>query len=384
MRNDKKVIIITHNKLPDLDAGAVRLMSFLKMFVSLGYYVQAISLGDFSESYDYYSFVSLGARSHSRFKRLLARLIFGLRVSRILKKNPFDVCLYTQVNLSTQKIIKKYCKKYNAKLFYDCVEWFTPDEFKLGFLSPSYRNNIRYNTKIVNKGHIVISISKYLHNYFGSKGIKTVYIPAILDEKDYERYEKEKAVSDSAVSFLYAGSPGKKDQLDIIIRAFLMLDDYYYSRYKFYILGCTEESFFDSYPYLGPAYQAKKHNIVFMGRVGRKEVLDTYKSCDFSVFLRNRNKLFAKAGFPTKFAESMMMCTPVITNLSSNLGDYLTDGKNGFVVNDNSSEALKLVIEKTMSLGHEKIMNMFMEAKKTARNFFDYHLYSQQLFDALK
>ena len=44
------------------------------------------------------------------------------------------------------------------------------------------------------------------------------------------------------------------------------------------------------------------------------------------------------AGFPTKFAEAISCGTAVIANATSDLPQYLTNGKNGYLVDENQLE----------------------------------------------
>jgi hypothetical protein len=69
-----------------------------------------------------------------------------------------------------------------------------------------------------------------------------------------------------------------------------------------------------------------------MGRIPRPQVLEELSKADFTVLMRSEEQRYAKAGFPTKFVESLATATPVIANSTSDLGMYLKDGENGYVV----------------------------------------------------
>lgn len=47
------------------------------------------------------------------------------------------------------------------------------------------------------------------------------------------------------------------------------------------------------------------------------------------------------AGFPTKFVESITAGTPVLTNQTSDLADYLVEGEIGFWLVDDIADSLK-------------------------------------------
>ena len=87
-----------------------------------------------------------------------------------------------------------------------------------------------------------------------------------------------------------------------------------------------------------------------------------------------------KAGGPTKCVESMSWCTPIIATLTSNIGDYLKDGVNGFVVSDDNP--LSSVFDLVASLPSEKVLEM----KKECRMFkgFDYRRYKNEFMEICK
>lgn len=69
--------------------------------------------------------------------------------------------------------------------------------------------------------------------------------------------------------------------------------------------------------------------------------------------------------------ESITCCTPVIATLTSNISDYLKDGKNGFVVDD--SHSLDDVFGLISKLSPSEIIQM----KEACKNctVFDYREY---------
>jgi glycosyltransferase involved in cell wall biosynthesis len=98
--------------------------------------------------------------------------------------------------------------------------------------------------------------------------------------------------------------------------------------------------------------------------------LDYLKRADYTIFLRDNN-LICTAGFPTKFSESIACGTPVLTNLTSDLGIYLQKGKNGFALDMSSYSGLVESIYEALTVSREQINNM----KEWCRNerTFDYH-----------
>lgn len=76
----------------------------------------------------------------------------------------------------------------------------------------------------------------------------------------------------------------------------------------------------------------------FYTNVKREQLINAIMHSDFSILLRNSDEEFAKAGFPTKISESLFYGVPPITNISSDLNDYLIDKYNSIIVEDAINE----------------------------------------------
>ncbi|MDX1701156.1 MAG: hypothetical protein R3250_11085, partial [Melioribacteraceae bacterium] len=75
--------------------------------------------------------------------------------------------------------------------------------------------------------------------------------------------------------------------------------------------------------------------------------------------------------------------TPVIANITSDLGEFLHDGIEGFVCHDESAEAFAECLNRAMMLSDKKLSDMRMAALEQARISFDYHNYSETLSNFL-
>jgi glycosyltransferase involved in cell wall biosynthesis len=96
---------------------------------------------------------------------------------------------------------------------------------------------------------------------------------------------------------------------------------------------------------------------VFYGCLQREKVIEIIQKSDFTIFARDVNRV-TLAGFPTKLAESFSLGTPVVTNPTSNISKYIKQGKNGFVAEDCSIEALRIVILQALQLSNEDLIRM--------------------------
>lgn len=377
----KKVLLITTDRYPNGDAGSVRQYSFAKLYKELGYEVTVVGLGNCTnyqlETSGGISYISLRSAQNTLTARVKNYVGFKSRLKRFLSN--YGNCEYINVvsiPVNALFFIKKYAKKYNIKLIHDSVEWYSPEQFKNGRFSIPYIIKDKYNTKWIDKQFSVIAISSFLEKHFKSRGINTVRIPVIMDISAMpceKRTDKDKTV------FLYAGSPGKKDYLAEIIKGFAMLPQELLTRAELQILGISKEQMTVLCGVEESVVEYMGNSLVCLGRVPREEVLKQLSGADFTVLLRSETQRYAKAGFPTKVVESLATATPVITNLTSDLGLYLKDGYNGIISKDCSPIEFSKAVEKAITLTASEKKQMYTNARKTAEEHFDYKLYGKTL-----
>ena len=110
--------------------------------------------------------------------------------------------------------------------------------------------------------------------------------------------------------------------------------------------------------------------ISFRGRVTHEESIKELVKADFSIFIRDKNRL-TNAGFPTKFVESITCSTPVITSESSDLADYYKESNLGVLIKNSSVNELKMTLESIF-----KNQNMFNKSSYKFDNYmFNYTNY---------
>lgn len=95
-------------------------------------------------------------------------------------------------------------------------------------------------------------------------------------------------------------------------------------------------------------------NVMFLRRVSQDLIPAYYKKADFMVLLRETNRK-SMAGFPTKFAESMTVGVPVITNATSDLAKHVINGKTEFLVEGMITRVCFLRYEVLYSLSERRI-----------------------------
>lgn len=372
----KNVLFITLDKYPNGDAGSVRTHAIARILQVLEYKITVAGMGDttnfeFREEDDI-SYISLRFNAYDIFSRIKGRLQYHKNVKRKLFNGEtlWDVIVVSDVSKRTLTFLKKYAKENAIVLIHDCVEWYSPEQFSLGRFHPVYIKKDRLNRRYIDKSIRVIAISTYLENYFKNKGIFTMRIPVIMN---INQIAYNKKTDPNKLVFVYAGSPGKKDYLDVVVKAFANVQNS--SSYELKLIGITKEQLVTQCG-VHPSYVDKLgDNLCCTGRIARLQVLEELSKADFTVLMRSEKQRYAKAGFPTKFVESLATATPVIANVTSDLKMYLKNGDNGYIVADETSDALTLVLSQAMELSYEERCKMQQLARITAETYFDYYKY---------
>ena len=213
-----------------------------------------------------------------------------------------------------------------------------------------------------------------------------IVVPATCDASEAKWQQgaakaKAKAGEFDGITLIYAGNPARKDAVHYAINAVQRLIDEG-ENLRFLIVGAERERYLKNYSDLLSKKELSER-IKFLGRVPQDEVPSYYALADFMVLLREPTRK-SNAGFPTKFSESFTSGTPVIANLTSDLGRYLKDGETGFVVSGPSVEAIYRTLKGlVIGLRREQIVKMKDNVKVSAENL-DYHAYVEPLRDFME
>ena len=336
----KRVLYIGGFELPDKNAAAQRVMANGKLLRMMGYDVSFIGVTKekgFQQIDSYEGFNSMSIEYPTNTKKWLYYILIFVPFDVIRSYNPDYVILYNFPAVASLRILK-YCHQHNITVFHDVTEWEQTDGYTPRDLIKRLDTVIRM--KYCNKRMDgVIAISHYLYDYYEKK-VNTILVPPTVDLTD-KKWDRDRVITSSeVVKLVYAGSANSKtkDRLDYVINAVTQVKNI-----SFAIVGMTE----GDYERVFGRLPEEHSNITFLGKISHREAIKEVASADFQMLIRN-DSLKNRAGFPTKFVESMSCCTPVIATLSSNLKDYLFEGKNGFVVDD--YHPLKLVLNKVSQL----------------------------------
>ncbi len=381
-----KAVIITGNKYPLEDAGALRQHSIAKLFQMLKY--DALVLGYGKPTYgkikvfDGIEYVSFRPSCNNVFIRAFYRYIFIDRVVRFLKKNirNVDVILVVDVLPKDFKKIEKLAVYYNAELIHDSVEWYSPEEFPEGERNRSYRNKEYTNNVAISSSWRVIAISKFLENHFLNKCSVVTRIPVIIDVLSIKPVL---SCLNNKVVFVYAGGPGKKDYLKTILDGFLKLDAAEKELVEFHIIGVNKDQLISLCSVDSCVIDSLNSLLTIHGRLSHAEAVSFVKNASYTILIRDETLRYSKAGFPTKVVESLAYGTPVLCNLTSDLNDYLVDSENSIIAGGHQPDDVARAIRTAIKIDNDSYFEMRKNARKTAETYFDYRKYVDSLLNLL-
>lgn len=193
----------------------------------------------------------------------------------------------------------------------------------------------------------IISVSKYIANFYRKENRPCAIIPPLFDEPKLEIKETENDIP----VFLYAGTPfiksaheikttGMKDRLDKIVD--LMLDiEKRGILFQFDIVGISKEDYCTCVPRHNEMLN-KSRQIAFYGKQSHENTLKKLVDADYMINYRDKN-LMTEAGLSTKVVESVSVGTPVIMN---DIGDtflYLENGVSGIKLTGDFDKDVGLV-----------------------------------------
>ncbi len=377
-------LYVIANRLTKDDAAALRIISFCKILKQLGKDVIVISLDEVENKeihiHKGIKYVSLRSSVNSLTARVFNLLFHKKRLKRCIENLDCEIegLFFYIIPINSVIYLKRIARQRQIKIYHDSVEWYSPQQFSWGILSPQYILQNLLNRYLVDRQVFVFAISKFLFNYFQSRQIHCIRIPVMLDMGETQ---SKKHNNPDKLILLYAGTPGKKDYLKDIVEGFASLDNNELKNIELQLVGVTKKQLIEFCDVPESAIIKCGQSLTAYGRVPRNEVLKYLEKADFTVLLRSPELRYAKAGFPTKIVESLATGTPVMCNITSDLQDYLVDGQNSIIVEACTPEAFKVALQRALALSWVEKQAFCLKARKTAEEYFDYRNFISQ-FDS--
>lgn len=292
------------------------------------------------------------------------------------KSNNIDIIISSSMVFVADHIMD-YAKKNDIPYIIEQCEWYDSSTFKGGRINPYYMEHIRRIEKKNKDLDGVIAISRLFYNHYSKQGVKCIRIPTILDKNEITaRIDMEIG---NVIHLVFAGSLGKgKERLEPIFQALLNVNENNENKKRIVldIYGPSENQVIDNICNNTNLFEKVRKYITVHGRVPQEKIEEIVRSADYSIFIRP-DRRSSNAGFPTKFAESMMVGTPVITNNTGDISLYLKYGINGFMLEDKIEEELIKVFSTIIKMSNDENAEMRKNARKTAEYNFDFRVYKE-------
>lgn len=294
------------------------------------------------------------------------------------------ICIYQQLSPPTTRYIMRYCKRNGIKLFFDIVEFQTISQQSLftffQFYLPNWMTVKRFSKKAK-----TLAISTYLSNLLNGQKSKAMYVPFFFNMEEANIDEgKSLRLQDGTIELVYAGCPSRgRDSLANVIKGLACLNEKERAQFHLTIAGANEEQI----KALGLSEKELKQSLShcsYLGTVPHEEALNLIKRAAFTLYMKPAKKRFSKAGFPTKVSESLMMSTPVIFNLSGDVGVYLQDGQNAIECRNDSPLAFAEGLRKVLALDQTKYISMARNAFATAKEKLSIEHFEKPICDFLE
>lgn len=395
MRTIPVVVITGAFRFPDGDAAAARVLGLGKALRQTG--VEVVFCGWEAESrpqdltasgcyefegFKYFSQADLRVGKVSAMRRLFGYILAGRRTLAWLKgldkKNcPVAVIAYHGRTIFLLRLIH-YCRARKIRLLFDCTEWYDSRALvggRFGLVSLDETIRMRFVNRLVSRG---IVISRFLEDYYLKRRCVVARVPPTVDFSNLKwNVAAPASMASKSISLVYAGVPGKKDLLANVIRAIFVIK----GEGQDVVLNLVGprpqevESLFDDWPsVLGDLGDS----LIFHGRVPQGSVPELVSKADFSVLLRPPER-FAQAGFPTKVVESLAAGVPVICNLTSDLGMYVREGKEGLIASDHSVDSFVSCLRRATGMSLEQRLAMREFSRVAAQEYFSCQRYADVL-----
>lgn len=349
-----KILYVGGFILPDKNAAAQRVVANAKALRELGhdvFFINAVKENIGEQWIDYFGFSCFEYKRKSEIKYLTSIK----RIKKIIINKEIEtVIAYNYPAVALGKMIR-FCKKRKIKCIADVTEWYVAQGNIIFRAIKNFDTNLRMK-KLHFQMDGIIAISEFLYDFYKDR-VKTVKIPPLVDI-DEPKWHVNGDKDAEKLTLVYAGSPSaQKERLNIIVQTIEKVAEDLPILLN--VIGITNAQFNHIYKTRYSGEYAK-----FFGRVSNAEVIALIKQADWTVVLRDKNKV-VEAGFPTKVVESITCGTPVIANQFSNIADYL---------NENNS----ILIESTDDLG-EAIAQAIHKKVLFDNTCFDYRKYLSEL-----
>ena len=181
--------------------------------------------------------------------------------------------------------------------------------------------------------------------------------------------EEERRLALERLRLLFVGSPDR-DRMDLILLALSQVVVQGVA-IQLTFAGCSRQRFLALPHVNATAVGALGNHLQFIEWVPYAQLPAVIAQADYGLLFRP-NQRCIRAGFPSKAPEMLAKGTPLLCNLTTDLGTYIRDGVNGLVVPELTAAALAATIRRARNLSPMAYLQMRANARATAEAHFDY------------
>jgi len=298
------------------------------------------------------------------------------KLDKYLKKHHVDLIITSSVANRFERVMR-IARKHHIPLMLESCEKYHPTNWKYGRWDWRYIQFTHCWNSEYHKANGVIAISRFIEKYFAKKNVKTVRIPTILDVQN--SLWSDRRQRQPHISFVFAGGlGGGKDRLAEFIEAMYQINGKTKRQAVLNVYGPTKEAVAAQLGNKKCLLDELGDRIVFHGRIPQDSVATAVMKCDFGLILRP-NRESSHAGFPTKLAEYMQVGTPVFANDTGDIGMYLINGMNGYLLETSTVDDIASKLRDVLNLDDMRLNTLRTAARKTAEQSFDYRTYVKQM-----
>ncbi|MEU8184079.1 glycosyltransferase [Micromonospora sp. NPDC049047] len=270
--------------------------------------------------------------------------------------------------------LQRWCRRHRVPLIVDVVDWFNGRHVRGGYLGPLHLSMKLALHHYYPRCDGIIAISSYLEAHYRRSGKPILRVPPTLDVKSLTLEARQTGGDSPPLTLAYAGNPhgNKKDLLGTVIEAVgnVRRDG---ASVELRVYGPTPDEVRGLF-----GGRTLPDGVRCLGRLPQAEVANALQEADFTVLIR-RPELAADAGFSTKFCESLASGTPVIANLTSDMGRYLRPNLEGLVCRDHTVGEVTAAFRAAAGLTATQRSVMRQAARSQALESFDYRAHAEPL-----
>lgn len=260
----------------------------------------------------------------SRFARYFGGGTF--RLSGTLEEfQPDAIVLYNTDPVAIRRL-HRYSSAHNLPFTLDVTEWLNAADLPGGRLGPFAVVNEAVMRGLARRQGRVMAVSTRLAAHLGSDGSPTIVVPPLFEIRPRDTDSLPRKRIDLVTTGTDLRPRGKDVQgLALIVEA-LSITDPDGIHFHLHVVGAIDD-----------ATRSRIENrlthkaVTIHGRLDWHDSLEVVGKASFTVVLRSPTDKRSSYGFPSKVPESLLLGTPILCNLFSDLADHLVDGVNAIV-----------------------------------------------------